>query len=354
MLRGVLLIGLVSASGWPANACQCEASFGACKEVRVSDLVFVGAVQSIQPLFMSRWYGANQPGMQSLNDAFLQAQEHPSADSLRQVKEAYLATFPESDELQKRLVQSADSIQQVTALLDSSLDRGMRVHFQVKALYKQEDDDDDAAKKSAGKDKKGASKDDKKDADDDGKKDADGDKDDDKDAPAFLDVWTASGDCGIDFQLGETYLVFANNEEGADYYFTSSCMRTKRLSEAGEDLAFLYFYKNQPESSSRVEGFATSDRKTQLALDALHDPAAIGSPVSGVILQLKADHFTRYAESDGNGRFLFDGLPNGSYQLSVFAPGYPKPTKLLTGPRRLTVREKSCVRQVFVLPKPGG
>lgn len=354
MLRGVLLIGLVSASCWPASGCQCEASFGACKEVRVSDLVFVGVVRSIQPLFMSRWYGATQPGMQSLNDAFLHAQEHPSADSLRQVKETYLATFPQSDELQKRLVQSADNIQQVMALLDSSLDRGMRIHFQVKALYKQEDDDDDVAKKPAGKDKKGASKDDKKDADHDGKKDADDDQDDDKPAPAFLDVWTASGDCGIDFQLGETYLVFANNEEGADYYFTSSCMRTKRLSEAGEDLTYLYFYKNQPEASSRLDGFATSDRRSQLVIDPLHEPTAIGSPVSGVILQLQADQFTRYAESDSNGRFLFDGLPNGSYQLSVFAPGYPKPTNLLSGPRRLIVREKSCVRQVFVLPKPGG
>lgn len=350
MLRNVVLIGCAWAACWPANACQCEASFGACKEVRISDLVFVGVVQSIQPLFMSRWYGANQTGMQSLNNAFLQAQEHPSPDSLHQVKDAYLATFPQLDELQKRLVESADSIQQISVLMDSSLDRGMRVHFQVKALYKQEDDDDDAAKKPTGKDKKGDGKDDKKDVDD----DKDKDDDNDKPAPAFLDVWTASGDCGIDFQLGETYLVFANNEEGADYYFTSSCMRTKRLSEAGEDLTYLYFYKNQPEASSRLEGFATSDRKSQLAIDALHDPAAIGSPVNGVILQLQADHFTRYAQSDSNGRFLFDGLPNGSYQLSIFAPGYPKPTNLLSGPRRLIVREKSCVRQVFVLPKPGG
>ncbi len=272
---------------------------------------------------MSRWYGANQPGMKVLNDAFVRAHEHPSADALRQVKDAYLATFPQVDDVQKRLVQSADSIQQVSALLDSSLDRGMRVHFQVKVLYKQGDDDD--AK-----------------------------RDDDKTPPAALDVWTASGDCGFDFQLGETYLVFANNEEGADYSFTSTCMRTKRLSEAGEDLGYLFFYKNQPDASSRIEGFATSDRKSQLAIDPLHEPTAIGSPVSGIILQLQADHLTRYAESDSNGRFLFDGLPNGNYQLSVFAAGYPKTNQLLAGPRRLTLKDKSCVRQVFVLLKPGG
>ncbi len=63
----------------------------------------------------------------------------------------------------------------------------------------------------------------------------------------FLDVFTTAGDCGYDFQIGETYLVYANDEEGADYFFTSTCMRTKRISDAGDDLAYLYFYKNQPD-----------------------------------------------------------------------------------------------------------
>jgi Carboxypeptidase regulatory-like domain len=337
MLRDVLLVGFVSAACWPASACQCEASFGACKEARVSDLVFIGEVQSIQPLFLDRWYGTNQSAMQSLNDAFLRAQEHPSPDSLRGVKQAYLATFPQLDERQKKLVETADSLHQMTSLFDSSLERGMRVHFSVKSIYKREDDGDDAKaapKKAGPKPRK--------------------DDDDDKKAPDFLDVWTAADDCGYNFQLGETYLVYANNEEGADYYFTGTCMRTKRLSDAGEDLGYLYFYKNQPEASSRIEGFATSDRKSQLALDAMHDPAAIGSPISAAVVQLQSDRSTRYSETDGSGRFVFDGLPDGSYQLSAFAAGYPKINQLLSGPRRVTVKERSCVRQVFVLPKPGG
>jgi Carboxypeptidase regulatory-like domain len=318
MCRAVFLIGLLSSPSWAAGTCHCEASFGACKEARLSDLVFVGTVDSIQPIFLSRWYGTNQSAMQALNTAFIRAQEHPSADSLREVKDLYLATFPQLDERQKKLVEAADSLRQMTSFFDSSLDRGMRVHFQAKAVYKQGDDDDE------------------------------------KDPPKFFDVWTAAGDCGYDFQLGETYLVYANNEEGADYFFTSSCMRTKRLSDAGDDLAYLYFYKNQPEASSRLEGFATSDRQSQLVMDPTHEPAAIGSPVSGVILQLQSDRFTHYAEPDSGGRFLFDGLPTGTYQLSVFAAGFPKTNQLVAGPRRLTIREKSCVRQVFVIPKPGG
>lgn len=323
MGRAVVLIGFLLLPCWAASACQCEASFGACKEVRLSDLVFVGTVESIQPLFLSRWYGTNQSALQSLNTAFLRAQEHPSVDSLRELKDLYLATFPQLDERQKKLVETSDSLRQMTSFFDSSLDRGMRVHFKVKSIYKQGDDDDDAGKSE--------------------KQEAD-----------FLDVWTTAGDCGYDFQLGETYLVYANDEEGADYFFTSSCMRTRRLSDAGNDLAYLYFYKNQPEASSRLEGFVTSDRKSQSAMDPMHESAEIGSPVSGVILQLQSNQFTHYAESDSNGRFLFDGLPEASYQLSVFAAAYPKTNQLLAGPRRLNIKAKNCVRQVFVLPKPGG
>src|ERR1700679_4214713 len=121
MRRAVFLIGLLASASWAANACPCEASFGACKEVRLSDLVFVGSVESIQPIFLSRWYGTNQSALASLNTAFLRAQEHPSADSLREVKDLYLATFPQLDERQKKLVETADSLRQVTSFFDSSL-----------------------------------------------------------------------------------------------------------------------------------------------------------------------------------------------------------------------------------------
>jgi len=205
-------------------------------------------------------------------------------------------------------------------LFDYLLDRGMRVHFSVKSIYKRGDDDGD----------------------------------DEQKVPDVLDIWTTADHCGYDFQIGETYLVYANNEEGADYYFTSACMRTKRLSDAGEDLGYLYFYKNQPGDSSRLEGFTTSDWKSQLAIDPMKEPAAIASPVGGVILQLQSNGFTRYAESDGNGRFVFDGLSNGTYQLSVFAAGYPETNQLLAGPRTMNIKAKDCEHQVFVLPKSGG
>ena len=123
MPRAVLVLSLLLSSWccWTASACDCQASFGACKEVRVSDLVFIGTVESIEPIFLNRWYATNQSAMQSLNDAFIRAQEHPSAESLRQVKDTYLAMFPSMDEREKKQVQAADTVQQMTSMFYSSI-----------------------------------------------------------------------------------------------------------------------------------------------------------------------------------------------------------------------------------------
>jgi hypothetical protein len=115
------------------------------------------------------------------------------------------------------------------------------------------------------------------------------------------------------------------------------------MSDAGDDLAYLYFYENQPEASSRLEGFATSDRGSQLAMNPMHEPAGIGSPVAGVILQLKSDRLTRYAESDAGGRFLFDGLPEANYELSVFTSGYPKTNQLWLVPAACGSKKKAAL-----------
>ena len=77
-------------------------------------------------------------------------------------------------------------------------------------------------------------------------------------APKSLDIWTGSGDCGIDFQVGETYLVYAVQDEDSGKLETSACMRTRRLSEEEGDLGFLFFLENSPKESTRLEGFVSS------------------------------------------------------------------------------------------------
>jgi hypothetical protein len=295
------------------SACECETSFASCHEVGASDLVFIGTVQSIEPIFMNRWYMANQSPMRSLNDAYADAQQHPSAAALARLKDTYLNIFPGLAPDEKRRLQGAGTIHDVASLFYSALDRGMRVRLKVRTLFKHQEDDD--AKKKE---------------------------------PDFFDVWTTFDSCGFDFQIGETYLVYANNDEFGAYYFTGSCTRTKRVSDAGEDLSYLFFYKDHPEESARLEGFTTTER---LDFDPLHDPQTVKSPVAGVIVELKSDRLQRYAQSDANGRFLFDGLGEGDYQVSAYASGYPLNAQLLAGPKRLHVKATSCARQILLLPK---
>src|SRR5262249_61585991 len=47
------------------------------------------------------------------------------------------------------------------------------------------------------------------------------------------------GDCGVGFKRGERYLVYAYTNPQDNKLYTSICMRTRALSQAGEDLQYL-------------------------------------------------------------------------------------------------------------------
>jgi hypothetical protein len=332
-----------------AHACQCMLALSTCNEVAASDLVFIGTVEAIQPMFLSRWNSTSPASLRSLNDAYASAREHPSAAAFASLRDTFTKTFPELSADEKSRVQVAKTPAEISSMFYSTLYRGLRVRFRVKTLFKHEDDDD-SPKDTATKDK--ATKDDDKKATK--HKDKDKDKDDDKDKKGdedFFDVETAFGDCGYDFQEGETYLVYATSDEDSDTLSTSSCSRTSRLSDAGEDLTYLFFYKNRPEESARLDGFVTTDELYQTNLDRMHDLMTVKSPAPGIIVELQSDRMTRYAESNDRGRFVFDGLREGDYKVSAFAHGYPIETKLLAGPQAFHIAPKSCARQVLLLPK---
>jgi hypothetical protein len=309
----------------PALACKCISALGPCNATAASDVVFIGTVESIEPLFLSRWNLSNQASIASLNEAYVAARQHPSNESIERLKNAYRQAFPGIAADQQARLQAAKTAAGVASLFYSGLGRGMRVQFKLKTLFKREDDDDDANAKK------------KPEADED-----------------TIEVWTPFGDCGYDFQAGETYLVYANYDEGsADLLSTDVCTRTRRLSDAGDDLAYLYFYKDHP-ASSRVEGFATTDELYRLTYDRLHDPESMKSPVPGAVIKLQSERLTRFTEAGRNGRFVFDGLPEGDYKLSAYSASYPVDPDPLAGPQTFHVPAKSCSLQVLLLPKEPG
>jgi hypothetical protein len=357
----VIFQALSMAAG-SAYACQCE-RLSTCNEVATANLVFIGTVESIEPMFLNRWNDSSQSSLRSLNDAFMRAEEHPSADALAKLKDAYLKTFPDASPDRRSQVQEAKTASKVATLFYSNVEHGMRVRFRVQALFKHQDDDDDDSPKPVddSKNAKGKPKDD----DDDDRKAAGGkkrpspagraaaaqrpDKPEAKESEDFFAVWTPFGDCGVSFQTGETYLVYAtDDEETTDSIVTDSCTRTRRLSDAGDDLAYLYFYKENPEESTRIDGFTTANPRYRLDFNPLH-PERLAPPERSAVIELKSGPLTRFTETDPNGHFIFDGLPAGDYSLTAFDSDYPKGKQLSAEPQPFRLQPKSCSLQVLVL-----
>ena len=216
----------------------------------------------------------------------------PSADrspaAFAKLRDAYLKVFPDLPADHKKRLAAATSPDQLAELFYWILDHGKRVRLRVKTVFRGEIGDDD----------------------------------DDKTPAKTVEVWTAFGDCGITFQTGETYLVYADDDEESNIMTTGACTRTRRLTDAGDDLAYLYFFKNYADSAGRVEGFVTGDLLFLRDLDLAHYTGRIGAPVAAVV-ELKSGDRARYTETDDKGRFVFDGVAAGDFTVSAYAPGYP-------------------------------
>jgi hypothetical protein len=298
------------------------------------------------------------------------------AQNLQGMKETFLDLVPGLAPDLIRRVREATSRQELLKIFDSVLDHGSYVTLEVKTVVTKGGDDDDD-KNGKGKDdddrgkdaKKGKAKDDDdrgknvknakvKDDDDRGKNAKNlkaKDDDDDDDAAGALatgklfSVWTPSFDCGVEFQTGETYLVYASMDEDTDTVETDTCMGTRRLSDAGADLPYLSFLQIDPKESGHLDGFVTSDSAVKANPP---ESDTIPSPVGGILIELKSDEVPRYATSGKDGRFVFDGLADDSYKLTGYTTEYPDPRQLVAGPDELKIKPKACSRHVL-LARPG-
>jgi hypothetical protein len=271
----------------------------------MSDIVFIGTVESIAPRFLDYWNPTQQQSLTLLNAETARAQADRSAASLAAVKDAYTRIFPDLPDDSKKLLERAQSREDLVNAFYRILGNGRRVRFRVKAAYRGEEDEDET-----------------------------------------LDVWTPFGDCGVDFQTGETYLVYADDDEESSVVSTDTCSATKRVSDAGSDLAYLYFFENNGDDSARLDGFATTNQFHQL--DAAHAQA----PVGGAVVELKSAHGSRFTETGADGKFVFDGLAAGEYTVAAYAAGYPKIVQSLAGPQRVRIEAKACAAATLLIFKP--
>ena len=299
-------------------SCPCMVRFGVCDETQQSDAVFIGTVESVAPPFLDPFTRSRaMVSLPASEIARLQADTSP--DALNQLRDLYLGMFTGMPEATRSRILAARTRLELQNAFEAVQSEGRVAHIRVRTMFKHDSGDDDDKKPAAGK----------------------------SETPDHLDIWTGSGDCGIDFQVGETYLVYASQDEDSGRLETSVCMRTSRLSAEKGDLAYLYFLQNGEKESARLEGFVSTSFGDQ-TLPRYED--RVSSPATGSVLELDTGTGLRYTQSDSDGRFSFDGLKAGDYKLSLLEPGFPRAPKVVVTTRSFHADEGSCPRQILILP----
>ena len=303
-MRGTLLFCLACLP-CPVFACKCMVSQSVCHETASSEVVFIGTVESVEPSFLDPWSVAQRPALALLNQQS-QGLRDEQPGGIVQLKQSLQKIFPDLPDYYREQLGAAKSSGDLVSLFYSILSQGRRARFKVKSAFR-------------------------------------GDEDEDK----TVDVWTGFDDCGIDFQTGETYLVYADDDEESGRIETDRCSRTRRLTDAGADLPYLFFYRDN-DDAGRLEGFVTFNSLYQRDLDKLHDPESIASPAAEAVVELVSKAGARYTTTDSGGRFLFDGLKEGAYQVTVYEKGYPATVHQIAGPKDIEIAEKGCANTVLV------
>jgi hypothetical protein len=296
-----------------ASACTCQLGLSVCNEVAAGTFVFSGTVESVTPHLLDHWNTSRRASMNQLNAA--------NVPALKSQLQKLLPDLP--SDRQKELA-AATTQAALVQFFGSVLDQGRMVTFRVKSVYARGTDDDD-------------------------NKDADNDDS----APKEVTVWTPFGDCGVDFQTGETYLVYSTNDEETGMIATTRCTRTKRLTDAGEDLPYLEDYRDTPKAATRLEGFATYNPTYHTREFPPQEADVPDPPVPGLTIELTTqDGNRRFTTSDQQGRFLFDGLAEGDYQVKAWAPGFPDVETQLAASPEFHVEDKECGRPILIIPRP--
>jgi hypothetical protein len=171
------------------------------------------------------------------------------------------------------------------------------------------------------------------------------------DAQGWVNIETGmgGGDCGFDFSWFQKYVVYAHRAKDGTLG-TSICMRTKSVSEAGEDLAYLRSIKYR-DDRGRVYG-----RVSQYTFDSNFKPATASKVsldsldyeeqfvamrvLAGTVVRLKSeqDGSEQTRRASENGDFSFDNLLPGRYVFAADLPSVMTPYK----PSEITVPAKGC------------
>lgn len=163
-------------------------------------------------------------------------------------------------------------------------------------------------------------------------------------AGAEVEVWTrGGGDCGSDFEQGESYLVYATRLEKSGRLATGYCSRTGPLAEAAEDLEVLRGLAGGTHVAT-LSGTVVRRQRN------LEGDSKGGGPMSGASVVVEGGGERREVSTDEQGRFSLRGLKPGRYKVK---PSLPDELTALLPERRATVTDRGCAVVDFVVVDNG-
>jgi hypothetical protein len=150
------------------------------------------------------------------------------------------------------------------------------------------------------------------------------------------------GDCGYNFIQGMTYLVYAH--VGKSGLSTSICSRTRVLSQAGEDLAYIRGTLQQPSAAGRIFG------RVMYSRDPDGPPGTESTPITGYTVTLSDGRTTRSTTTGRDGTYEFTGVAAGSYTVQVQHPD----TEDAGGPNKVRLADpRGCAAANFYVVPDG-
>ena len=152
---------------------------------------------------------------------------------------------------------------------------------------------------------------------------------------------TGMSTCDVNFKQGQQYLVYAQKSSVENRLTTSTCTRTRLLSEAGEDLSYLRNLSQTPQGAMILGQVQRLTRNSE----------GVGKfdPMTGIRVTVENSDKRMEFVSNAEGKFIAKGLSPGTYKVSIDLPNG------LTGIKEssVTVEDKGCAAVHFYVQSDG-
>lgn len=160
-------------------------------------------------------------------------------------------------------------------------------------------------------------------------------------ASGWVTTGMSDADCGYPFEVGRRYVVHATRNAATGALRTGVCNQTRPVEQATELLSYLRGLQ-QPSSGGSIFGRVTLDQD-RFSVAAPSESSR--RPLEGVSVYVSGQ-VERSVLTDADGRYRFDGLPRGEYEVRTEFPSRPELSgQLSTGGRPLRLAHAhACAR----------